>query len=91
MTAPSPDAPSFAAFLRVLQSRSVGDTVSLNQLRDDVLAAQIPGQARGACFKAAAHAGYLRVCGFVPSTDPAARGRRILQYVIERRPEQVAA
>lgn len=91
MPAPEPDAGSYRAFLRVLSSRDLMSVIDVNRIRDELAAAQIPGPMRGACFKAAAHAGYLTTCGVTTANTPEARGRLIRTYLLIRRPMEAAA
>jgi hypothetical protein len=87
MTAPTVDAPSWDAFLRVLSTRAVGTPISSNALRDDLDAAQVPPSSRGGCFQKAIDAGYITTSGMsVRSTGPRSRGSRRLVYVLMKRP-----
>jgi hypothetical protein len=91
VNAPDPDAGSYRAFLRILEARDVMSVVNVNNIRDELTAAQIPGPMRGGCFKAASHAGYLSPVGAITSDDVNARGRLCRSYLLIRRPEVKAA
>jgi hypothetical protein len=69
------------AFLGMLSAIRPGTTLSANLLHDDAhLAAQIPGNALGGLFRGAAEAGLIFRVGFVKATDPAAKGRWLVQW-----------
>lgn len=91
MPAPDPDLPSYQSFLRILRARDLMSVVDVNRIRDELSAAQIPGPTRGACFKAATHAGFLTTCGVTTADTPEARGRLVRQYLLIRHPMETAA
>lgn len=82
MTAPDVATPTQRrAFLRILAAHAPGQTLSANTLHDDAhRAAQIPGGAMGGLFRGAAEAGLIFRVGFVKATDPAAKGRWVVQW-----------
>lgn len=64
-----------------------GTPTSVNALRDDLSAAQVPKTAWGGCFRAAERDGDLTTNGFtVHSDEEKARARRVLVYRVNRRP-----
>jgi hypothetical protein len=81
MTAAALPSTTWQTFRRAVLAYRPGATICVDHLRPALEAAQIPPAAYGALFKAACHAGLLETSGFtVPSRDPNARGRRVLQY-----------
>ena len=84
-TTPTPDERHLQAFRRVLLTVRIGARFSINDVRDEVTAADLHGQSLGALFKAAACRGWIEPTGrVVASTDRAARGRLVRDY--RRRP-----
>jgi hypothetical protein len=91
MSAPDIATPAMrAAFLRVVAAHAPGQTLSANTVHDDArLAAQLPGAALGGLFKGAAEAGLIFRGGFVKATDPAAKGRWLVQWERTSKPVRV--
>jgi hypothetical protein len=89
---PEPRLEHWPVFCRILQRCSLGSHVTVNALRDDLDAAQIPATARGGLFSQAVNAGYLepvRMFGgdiFVASTGNTAHRASVRLYVVARRP-----
>jgi hypothetical protein len=74
-------------FLRILQRVPAGQTITVNHLRDDLDAAQIPETSRGGLFSQACNTGHLTpltVHGvgdiYQPSTGDTAHRARVRVY-----------
>lgn len=89
---PEPRLEHWPVFCRILQRCQLGSHVTVNALRDDLDAAQIPSTARGGLFSQAVNAGYLepvRMFGgdiFVASTGDTANRSAVRLYVVTGRP-----
>ena len=69
-------------FLRILDRTSVGQRISVDDLRPDLDAAQIAPSQYGPLFRAACHRGELHADGMtVPARPGSRRGGRVLVYV----------
>lgn len=70
-----------ADFTRILSRITAGHEFTIDDLRDDIEAAQIPASSLGGLFERACYSGVLHADGrTIRSTHPPARGRRILLY-----------
>ena len=89
---PEPRLEHWPVFCRILQRSDLGARISVNTLRDDLDAAQIPSTARGGLFSQAVNVGYIepvRMFGgdiFVASTGDTAHRAAVRLYVVARRP-----
>jgi hypothetical protein len=97
MARPEPRLEFWPDFLRILARCQPGSHVTVNALRDDLDAAQIPTPARGGLFSQAVNRGYLepvRAFGgdlFVASTGSSANHSSVRVYTLTRRPTALDA
>lgn len=88
MTRPAPRLEYWPDFLRILACWQPGSHLTVNALRDDLDAAQIPSTARGGLFSQAVNCGYLkpvRAFGgdvFVASTGGSANRSSVRVYAV---------
>lgn len=94
-TRPAPRLEHWPVFCRILQRARPGADITVNVLRDDLDAAQIPATARGGLFAQAVNTGYLepvRLFGgdvYVPSTGDSAHRARVRLYRRTSRPVDI--
>lgn len=82
---------TWTQFRRAVMTFRAGSTLTVDDVRQELYDAGIPPLAFGSLFRTACERGLLSTDGLTrPSTDPLARGRRILIYrrlpVAQRKP-----
>lgn len=77
---------------RALQGRRPGSMVTIDHVRGELDAAQVPPSQYGGLFAEACHKGLLKSTGLTrPSLHRPARGRRVQVYVVLDQRTAVAA